>query len=145
MKTIFARIAILQDRMRWINPSQYFSGDESEMTTQYKLYDNIYEYVQNADISYYRLSTSVNNGEEIIITGFYPVDDPDFSIEPDNAFEMDGKIYIPVCFGEDEPSALLEDALTELCYIRYIYNPYIREYVSDGIVYETQEQAEKFA
>jgi len=108
-------------------------------------YDSMYEYVDGADISHYRCSTAEDEPDEIMVAEFCPADDPDFAIDVDNAIEHNGKTHIPVCWGEDGPSLLREDALGEVCYIRYMYNPQTYEYVSDGRVYETREEAEQSA
>jgi len=108
-------------------------------------YDSMYEYVDGADISHYRCSTAEDDPDEIMIAEFSPADDPDFAIDPDHTIEVDTVRYVPVCWGEDGLSLLREDALEEVCFVRYMYNPQTREYVSDGRVYETREEAEQSA
>ena len=49
-----------------------------------------------------------------------------------------------VYWGEKERSAILETELCALCYALYEFvegNEYMQKYVSDGIVYETREDA----
>ena len=108
-------------------------------------YDSMYEYVQGADISHYRCSTAEDDPDEIMVTEFCPADDPDFAIDPDHTIEFDTVRYVPVCWGEDGLSLLREDALEEVCFVRYMYNPLTHEYVSDGRAYKTREQAEQSA
>ena len=108
-------------------------------------YDSMYEYVQGADISHYRCSTAEDDPDEIMIAEFSPADDSDFAIDPDHTIEVDTVRYVPVCWGEDGLSLLREDALEEVCFVRYMYNPLTHEYVSDGRAYETREHAEQSA
>jgi len=104
-------------------------------------YDSMYEYVQDADISHYRMSGI--GDEEYRIEAFNPSDDPDFAINYDNTTEHDGKTYISVCWGEEESSALLESEIyMAQCYIVYRLDELAQTYVSDGTVYETREAAE---
>ena len=112
------------------------------MTT---LHNTMYDYVGDADISHYKMSTAEDDPNEIMITEFCPADDPDFAIDADNTIESGGVRYVPVCWGEDGLSLLREDALREVCYVRYVYNPQTREYVADGRIYATREQAKQSA
>jgi len=100
----------------------------------------MYEYVQGADISHYRISG--DGEEEYQIVAFNPAEDPDFATDIDNPIEQDEKTYIPVCWGEAEKSALLESEIdTAQCYILYRYAEDAHEYVSNGRIYETKESA----
>ena len=103
-------------------------------------YDSMYDYAGDGAIGNYRLSVEQHDSDDVIVTEFAPIDDPDIAIEPDNPIEHDGKIYIPICWGEKEESAILETALDEKCWVRYIPG-YGEKYVSDGTVYPTEKAA----
>ena len=105
-------------------------------------YDLMYDYVRDAEISHYRMS---GDGEkEYRVVAFNPSHDPDFATSIDCPIEHDGKTYLPVCWGENESSALLESEIeTAQCYILYRYADDAHEYVSDGTIYETYESAEQ--
>ncbi len=117
---------------------------EVQNSTVPTFYDSMYEYVHDADITHYRKTG--DGEEEYQIDAFNPAEDSDFAINTDRTIEHNGKTYIPVCYGEDEPSALLESEIdTAQCYIVYQWNDHAHEYVSDGTVYETREEAELVA
>ena len=112
------------------------------MTTP-TLYETIYAHVQDADITHYQATTSEENPENEMISGFRPVNDPEYALDYENPISHGGKTYIPVCWGESETSAILESALDEICYIRYVFDAARHIYVSDGNVYETEEAAKR--
>lgn len=113
------------------------------MTT---LYDSIYAYAQDADITHYRHSNVDKDAPACLVEAFQPADDHDFAILDKDRLTEDGKTYFRVYWGEYEISYLLENALFDVCYVRYCFVPDDHsggEYVSDGIVYETLEAAER--
>lgn len=107
----------------------------STETEEPTFYNTMYEYARDADITHYRMS---GDGEdEYRIEAFNPADDTDFVIDNDHTITT-GQCYIPVCWGEGEPSALLESEITTgQCYIVYRWDDPEQLYVSDGSVYET--------
>ena len=114
--------------------------NETEHRTTF--YDTMFEYVKDADISHYRMSAPKEPDSLIISFGFQPCGDPDICIDYDTRIQHNGDTYFPICWGEPEKSAIRENAVDESCYIRYIYNFRTTEYVSDGRVYDTREDAE---
>lgn len=107
------------------------------MTTP-TLYETMYEYAGNGDISHYELTVDYDGDR---VKAFKPADDDGFRIDYDTPYTYEGKIYLLVCWGEEEESALIESALDEECWIRYIESNN-GQYVSDGQVYETEDAAE---
>ena len=103
-------------------------------------YDSMYEYCKDADISHYRLSVGQCD-DDSVTSEFEPIDDPDVHLQIDDPIEHKGKTYIPICWGEEEESAILETAIDEECWVRYIPGNREGTYVSDGIVYPTETAA----
>ena len=104
-----------------------------------KFYESMYDYVENADLSYYEISDGKMRKtpftEEI-----KPANDPDFYIESE-AKERCGKWYRKVNFGENEESWLLETALYDTVYLVYIEQSHGVYVAENGRVYETEEEA----
>lgn len=119
-------------------PQKELNSTEHRIT----FYDTMFEYAKDADISHYRMSTPKDPEDMIISFGFQPCGDPDMSIDFNERIQHNGDIYFLICWGENEKSAIRENAVDESCYIRYIYNHETMEYVSDGRVYDTRENAE---
>lgn len=109
-------------------------GDGTNMT----FYNSIYDYVQDADLSYYEIADGTIR-EAPFIEEIKPVEDPDFVISSD-AVEHEGKWYRKVNFGENEESWLLESALYETVFLVYTEEDH-GHYVTDGRVYEIEEEA----
>ena len=105
-----------------------------------KLYESIYDYVQDADLSYYEISGIVIR-EAPFIEEIKPADDPNFFIFSEEV-EYKGNWYRKVNFGEKEESYLLKSEVYDTVYLIYIeredgvYVPY------NGCVVETREEAE---
>jgi len=105
-------------------------------------YDSMYSYAGDADISHYVLTTHKEAPSSFIVADFCPSEDEDFYVGEE--LEYRGNRYMSVGWGEDERSAILETELCALCYALYEFvegNEYMQKYVSDGIVYETREDA----
>lgn len=104
------------------------------------LYETMYEYVQDADLSYYEISGCWR--EAPFVEEIYPIHDPSFLVKSDGVF-YDGKFYKEVNFGEEGPSYLYEKALYEPVFLIYIereegvYVPF------NGRVIETRDEAER--
>lgn len=116
-------------------------------TTEPILYDTMYKYTNDADITHYKHSNADLDAPEILIEAFKPIDDPDFCVDWTNRLTQNGHTYIRVCWGEPEKSYLAEEAVFDCCYVRYTFfdeddGSDYGEYVSDGRVYETREAAE---
>lgn len=116
--------------------------------TQQVLYDTMYGYAGDADISHYEHSNIDKDAPEHLVEAFQPIDDPNFRVIWDDEIKRDGKTYTRVNWGEDETSYLADDALYDSCYVRYIVKrdatvKVITHYISDGKVYETYEKAEE--
>ncbi len=107
---------------------------------QTMFYDSMYEYAKGADISHYEW-TPCGDAPPVLASEFNPADDADVVIDYDAPIEHKGKTYIPICWGENEPSAILETAIDEVCWVRYIPGNREGTYVSDGTVYPTEKAA----
>lgn len=105
------------------------------------LYESMYEYANDADITHYVLTTADEDPIEILILPFYPSEDKTFVIRSDININHNGNKYIRVYWGENEESYIIEHAIWEYCYIRYVHDG--DKYVSDGRVYETEDDANK--
>ena len=113
------------------------SAEEQEEKPTF--YGSMYDYVENADLSYYEISDGTIR-ETPFVEEIKPFDDPDFILVADGIVH-EGKWYIRVNFGEHENSYLLESALYDTVYLVYIEES-CGHYVTDGRVYETEEEAE---
>lgn len=106
-----------------------------------KLYETMYEYVEDADLSYYEISGR-GLREAPFVEEVKPVQDPNFFVKSDGVF-YEGKFYQEVNFGEDGPSYLYKNALYEIVYLIYVereegvYVPF------NGRVIETRDEAER--
>ena len=105
-----------------------------------KFYESMYEYVQDADLSYYEISDGTIR-ETLFVEEIKPFDDPDFQVSGDTV-EHEGKVYAQVDFGEHEDSYLLESALYDTVYLVYIEQSHGVYVAENGRVYETEEEAE---
>jgi len=101
-------------------------------------YKSMYEYIEGADLSYYEIADGAIR-ETPFVEEIKPAEDPDFVISSD-AVEHEGKWYRKVNFGESEESWLLESALYETVFLVYVEQSY-GHYVTDGRVFETEEEA----
>jgi len=70
-----------------------------------KFYESMYEYVQDADLSYYEISDGTIR-ETLFVEEIKPIDDPDLILVAD-VIEHEEKCYVHVNFGENEDSYLL--------------------------------------
>jgi hypothetical protein len=104
------------------------------------LYETMYEYVQDADLSYYEISGS--GLQAPFVEEIKPIHDPSFLVKSDGIL-YNGKFYQEVNFGEEGPSYLYKNALYEPVYLIYIereegvYVPF------NGRVIETRDEAER--
>lgn len=129
-----------KDTVEGYNYVKAKTGAEIREEPEQTFYDSMYGYVQGADFSDYEIADG-----EIRVTPFVddiePANDPDFVIGSES-MEHEGKWYRKVNFGENEESYLLESALYDAVYLRYIETDY-GHYVSEkGRAYETREEAE---
>lgn len=105
-----------------------------------KLYETMYEYVKDADLSEYEIAGS-GIRDAPFVEDVKPVHDPNFFVKSDGVF-YDGKFYKEVNFGEEGPSYLYENAMYETVYMIFVeknegvYVPF------NGRVIETREEAE---
>jgi len=113
------------------------------------LYDSMFDYVNDADFSYYEISDGKER-ETPFINAVKPVEDPNFNVWIDDAITYEGNTYVKVNFGEDDDpeeygeSFLLESALDEEVFVIFtekqkgipIYVPVT------GQVFRTEELAE---
>lgn len=110
-------------------------GESIEIT----FYESMYDYVQNADLSYYEIADGKIR-ETPFVEEIKPCDDPGFHLVAD-VMEHEGNWYVHVNFGENETSYLLESALYDTVYLRYIEQSYGVYVAENGRVYETEEEA----
>lgn len=101
-------------------------------------YKSIYDYVQDADLSYYEIMDGKIR-ETPFVEEIKPAEDPDFMISSDS-IEHEGKLYVHVNFGENEDSYILESELYETVFLVYTEQSH-GHYVTDGRVYETEDEA----
>lgn len=102
-------------------------------------YESMYDYVQNADLSYYEIMDGTIR-ETPFVEEIKPFEDPDFILVAD-VIEHEEKCYVHVNFGENETSYLLESALYDTVYLRYIEQSHGHYVAENGRVYETEEDA----
>ena len=112
---------------------------EEETTMKPTYYESMYDYVKNADLSYYEISDGTIR-ETLFIEEIKPIDDPDFILVAD-VIEHEEKCYVHVNFGENEDSYLLESALYDTVYLVYIEQSHGHYVAENGRVYETEEDA----
>jgi len=112
------------------------------------LYETMYEYVQDADLSYYEISDGKER-ETPFIEAVKPIEDLNFSVWIDDKITYEGNSFVKVNFGEDDDpeehgeSFLLESALDEEVFLIYTEKQKgIPEYVpATGQVFRTEELA----
>lgn len=104
-----------------------------------KFYNSMYDYVQDADFSDYEIVDGTIR-ETPFVEEIKPFDNPDFVVSSD-LMAHEGKWYTPVNFGENEDSYLLESALLDTVFIRFIEESYGHYVAENGRVYETEEEA----
>ena len=112
------------------------------------LYDSMYDYVNDADLSHYVISDGKVR-EVPFVEPIKPLDDSDFMVWIDDKITYEGNTYVKVNFGEDDSedygeSFLLESALDEEVFL--IYNKIEIEgneaaYRANAICYRTEELA----
>ena len=135
-------------------------GLEKEVScADFELFESMYEYCKDADITNYKLTTSkevadwenefqlINSFEaknkEYLIDSFKPIDDIYFNFDNQEQVKFDDKTYNYVDWGEPEDCYLLEgEEQTEL------YTVYRKvddnKFRSCGIVFENREEAKKY-
>jgi hypothetical protein len=112
------------------------------------LYNSMFDYVNDADFSYYKISDGKER-ETPFIEAVKPVEDPNFSVWTDDKITYEGNSFVKVNFGEDDDpeeygeSFLLESALDEEVFLIYTEKQKgIPEYVpATGQVFRTEELA----
>ena len=112
------------------------------------LYNSMFDYVNDADFSYYEISDGKER-ETIFIESVKPIEDPNFSVWIDDTITYEGNTYVKVNFGEDDDpeeygeSFLLESALDEEVFLIYTEKQKgIPVYVpATGQVFRTEELA----
>ncbi len=109
-----------------------------------KLFESMYDYVEDADFGYYR--TADGKERETPFVGIVqPQDDSNFMTFADDHIHYEGNNYTKVNFGEDDSeqeSFLLDSALEENIFL--IYNKVagtIATYGANAICYRTEELA----
>lgn len=104
-------------------------------------YGDIFEYVQDADLTDYRVTGPYM--ERFVIFNSKPYNDPDFIIVGKPILLNDNHIYIPVNFGEDDDRlhAIDEIGLHNDIYCIYIWNEQQNIYVYFSGPYATEEDA----
>ena len=107
-------------------------------------YNSMYSYIEDADISHYE-ATVGDHTPLVLVTEFHPREDSEMRVDWDNPIEYKGKTYLPIWWGELESSAILESAVDEICWIRYIPGNQEGTYVSDGTIYPSEKAAMKGA
>ncbi len=107
-------------------------------------YESMYNYVEGADISNYEATVGADT-PLVLVTELHPWEDSEMRVDWYNPIEHKGKTYLPINWGELESSAILESAVDEICWIRYIPGNQEGTYVSDGRVYSSEKAAMKGA
>ena len=104
-------------------------------------YGDIYEYVQDADLTHYRV-TGPYMGKYTIFSS-KPYNDPDLAVVGEPILLNDNNLYIPVNFGEDDERthAVNELGLYNDIYCVYIWNEDEKLYVYFSGPYATEENA----
>ncbi|MFW6311814.1 MAG: hypothetical protein ACOC1K_06220 [Nanoarchaeota archaeon] len=109
-----------------------------------RFFDDLWEYVKDGEISNYRWTGVVKRDKkEVVIHEIDILEDPMLVIRPDEELEKDGKIYIPIDWGEGENNYILETEIT-----RYAGRFWTIAYWEDkntlrsyGEIYQTEEDA----
>jgi len=91
------------------------------------------------------LDTGTHGQDDILIGSLEDCRQDVIDTEGRDVFDEDGWNLSEIGEGDEPLKSIIEDALEEVCVVRYIYNPQTHEYVSDGRVYETREQADQSA
>jgi hypothetical protein len=112
------------------------------------LYNTMFDYVNDADFSYYEISDGKER-ETTFIEAVKPVEDPNFSVWIDDKITYEGNDFVKVNFGEDDDpeeygeSFLLESALDEEVFLIFTEKQKgIPEYTAaTGQVFRTEELA----
>jgi hypothetical protein len=112
------------------------------------LYNSMFDYVNEADFSYYEISDGKER-ETPFIEAVKPMEDSNFGVWIDDKITYEGNTYVKVNFGEDDDpeeygeSFLLESALDEEVFMIYTEKQKgIPAYVpATGQVFRTEELA----
>ena len=104
-------------------------------------YGDIFEYVQDADLTHYRV-TGPYMGEFAIFAS-KPYNDPDFAVVGEPILLNDNNVYTPVNFGENDERthAINEIGLYNEIYCIYAWNKNEKLYVYFSGPYATEENA----
>jgi hypothetical protein len=110
-----------------------------------KIYDSLFEYLADADISHWRMSPwwEEKNYRVVEVT-LYDIEDEDMCVWPDDTIKINGREYVKINWGEDEESYIPTDSFGEVLYTVYLYDGK-HVGVCIGYFFKTYEEAEKAA
>lgn len=112
-------------------------------------YDDIWEYVKDADISNYTVTgKSYKNNIEYVIAKIDVSEDPTLFLGSYyNNINKDGKKYRSINWGESEKSYILESEIKNNWgefWTIYFVNHEKYELNSNGVIFKNEEEAEKY-
>jgi hypothetical protein len=110
-----------------------------------KIYDSLFEYLADADISHWRMSPWWENKKyKVVKVTLNDIEDEDDCVVGPDTIKINGREYIKINWGEDEQSYVPADSFGEVLYTAYLYDGK-HEGVCIGYFFETYEEAEKAA